>query len=72
MRKKEKEETDQKVEEVLQKKPLYKVKEEIIKNMEQSELEKKKETLKRLRSLSKPIDLNELEQHKNKYFELKE
>jgi len=40
--------------------------------MEQSELEKKKETLKRLRSLSKPIDLNELEQHKNKYFELKE
>jgi hypothetical protein len=70
-RKKEKEETKAKVEEVLNRKPLYKQKEEIIKNMEQSELEKKKETLKRLRSLSKPIDLTEIAEHKNKYYEAK-
>lgn len=50
--------------EVLKKKPLYKVKEEIIREIEVSELEKKKEALKRLRSLSKPIDNNELEMHK--------
>lgn len=40
--------------------------------MEQSELEKKKETLKRLRSLSKPIDLSDLETHKQRYYEHKE
>jgi hypothetical protein len=40
--------------------------------MEESELEKKKETLKRLRSLSKPIDMTHLDNHKQKYFEAKE
>lgn len=57
---------------MLSKKPLYKEKEEIIKKMEMSELEKKKEILKRLRSMSRPIDLTELETHKLKYFDLKE
>ena len=56
-RKKERQETNTKVDEVLNRKPLFKVKEEIIKEMEQSELEKKKENLKRLRSMQKPIDL---------------
>ena len=35
----------------MKKKPLYKVKEEIIKEIELSELEKKKESLKQIRSL---------------------
>ncbi len=59
-RKKDNEETKQKIREVLTSKPLYKVKAEIIKEMENSELEKKKEKLKSLRSLSKPLDLDEL------------
>ena len=63
-RKKEKEETAAKIKEVLNRKPLYKVKEEQMKEIENTELDKKKEQLKRLRSLSKPIDLSELEQHK--------
>ena len=32
---------------------------------------KKKEQLKRLRSLSKPLDMNEIEQHKQRYLEKK-
>lgn len=63
-RKKDNEETKQKIKEVLTSKPLYKVKAEIIRDMENSELEKKKERLKSLRSLSKPLDLDELAQHK--------
>ena len=64
-RKKDNEETAAKIKEVLNRKPLYKLKEEKIKEMESNELEKKKEHLKRLRSLMcKPIDLTELEQHK--------
>ena len=61
-RKKEKEETAAKIKEVLNSKPLYKVKEEKDQVIKNEELEKKKEHLKRLRSLmNKPIDLNELE-----------
>lgn len=71
-RRKEREETKAKVDEVLNRKPLYKVKEEVIKEMEQSELEKKKEHLNRIRSLHKPIELAELAQHKQNYLELKE
>jgi len=56
----------------LNKKPLFKHKEDIIKEMEQSELERKKENLKRLRSMSKPLDITELETHKQKYLEAKE
>ena len=65
-RKKDNEETKQKIKEVLTSKPLFKVKAEIIRDMENSELEKKKEKLKSLRSLSKPLDLDELAQHKQK------
>ena len=60
-----------KIKEVLTRKPLYKQKEEVIKKMESEELEKKKEQLKRLRSLSKPLDMNEIEQHKQRYLEKK-
>jgi hypothetical protein len=70
-RKKEKEETAAKIKEVLNRKPLYKLKEEKMQEIENNELEKKKEQLKRLRSLSKPIDLTELAQHRQKYFEAK-
>lgn len=56
----------------MNKKPLFKHKEDIIKEMEQSELERKKENLKRLRSMSKPLDITELETHKQKYLEAKE
>lgn len=71
-RQKEKEETAAKIKEVLNRKPLYKVKEEKFNaEVESSQLEKKKQELKRLRSLQKPIDLTELEQHKQKYLELK-
>ncbi len=59
-RKKDNEETKQKIKEVLSSKPLFKVKAEISRDMENSELEKKKEKLKSLRSLSKPLDLDEL------------
>ena len=40
--------------------------------MEISELERKKENLRRLRSLQKPVDLSELAQHKQQYLENKE
>lgn len=71
-RRQEQQESNAKVDEVLSRKPLYKQKEEVIRNLELSELERKKENLKHLRSLSKPIDNSELEMHKQKYLELKE
>lgn len=56
-------ETQIKVKEVLNAKPLYKLKEENDREMQKSELERKKETLKNLRNFMKPIDPWELEKH---------
>lgn len=73
-RKKDKEEYDAKIEKLNSVKPLYEVKADIIRAMDQSELDKKKESLRRMRSLSKKsgdTGKEDLENHRLKYFELK-
>jgi len=50
---------------------LYKLKEEEDASRYKSELEKKKDELKSIRSFNKPIDSDELNQHRLRYMEAK-
>ena len=54
-------------------KPLYKEMEEKFKaNVENLELEKRKKALEQIRSMKKPMQKEELEEHAKKYLEIRE